>query len=898
MRQGAAAAAVAAMLAAALLAGGSRASAQEAGGCFDPRPLPGYTLAAFGGGGLDLLERCAEGLGSRVHAAAADGGWLTLDPGADAGANAAFRARYADGAAPGTPFLLERATPLGLLVHEPEASGGYTLLHSGPVHYLIDIRGRIAHSWNLNWRGSFRLLENGRLLGGEGRASLEADPDGNATWEYRRDGSRFHHDFLRLPNGNVLLLARRTRTRDEAVAAGADPALVPPQGIEYEAVVEVRPSRPSGGEIVWEWSLWDHLVQDFDPDQANYGDPAGHPELVDLNFLLESLPAAAGEGILPRASDWIHANSIDYHPGLDRIAISARNFSELWIIDHGTTTEEAAGHTGGAGGHGGDLLYRWGNPRAHRAGTAADQRLFWPHHVHWIEPGLPGAGNLLVFNNGMEFAGRARGWSSVVELALPADGRGYRPGEPAEPVWTYEADPPAAFYSAVWGGAQRLPNGNTLIASGDEGTVFEVTPGGRTVWKYVNPQHHGGSRLYQGALVPVETAPPSSGWTNRLYRATRYAPDYPGLASLDLRPKGTIELPPPASWYDAAAEPAARGPFGVYRDGRALTFVRDGCAPEDTGPPFFVHAWAADPGDLPEDRREAGFEAFGLRFGDRGVRGVRFGGTCMARIELPDYPLAGLRAGQRQGGLPPVWEVSFPVADPSFPRRAASWYGDVTASAPAARGPFAVYRDGRALTFVREECSAADAEARFFVHAYAADPGDLPAGRREAGFETLDFWFGGRGVRFGGTCMARIGLPDYELRSVRAGQYDASGRLWEAEFPLDAGAWLARFGALAAREPEARAAFALHLEGRTLTLVREDCAAEDVADRFFVHVRPADGGGREAIDFWFRERGAVYGGRCMAAVELPPYAAARVTAGQYDGTGRLWETGFALPAGE
>ena len=124
VRQGAAAA-VAALLAAALLAGGGRASAQEAGGCFEPRPLPGYTLAAFAGGGLGLLERCAEGLGVRVHAAAADGGWFTLDPGADAWANVAFRVRYADGAAAGTPFLLERATPVGLLVHEPEAFGGY-----------------------------------------------------------------------------------------------------------------------------------------------------------------------------------------------------------------------------------------------------------------------------------------------------------------------------------------------------------------------------------------------------------------------------------------------------------------------------------------------------------------------------------------------------------------------------------------------------------------------------------------------------------------------------------------------------------------------------------------------------------------------------------------------------
>ena len=67
-------------------------------------------------------------------------------------------------------------------------------------------------------------------------------------------------------------------------------------------------------------------------------------------------------------------------------------FSEFWIIDHGTTTAQAAGHTGGRRGRGGDLLYRWGNPRAYRAGTKADRKLFAQHNAHWIPKGLPGAG--------------------------------------------------------------------------------------------------------------------------------------------------------------------------------------------------------------------------------------------------------------------------------------------------------------------------------------------------------------------------------------------------------------------------------------------------------------------------------------------------------------------------
>ena len=134
---------------------------------------------------------------------------------------------------------------------------------------------------------------------------------------------------------------------------------------------------------------------------------------------------------------------------------------------------------------------------------------------------------------------------------------------------------------------------------------------------------------------------------------------------------------------------------------------------------------------------------------------------------------------------------------------------------------------------------------------------------------------------------------------VRAGQYDASGRLWDEQFPLDAASWLARFEALAASEPALRAGgFGLHLEGRTLTYARDGCDAPDVEERFFVHVYPADGGGRENLDFWFRERGLLYEGKCMAPIGLPEYAVERVVTGQYDASGPLWEAEIALGASE
>ncbi len=360
-----------------------------------------------------------------------------------------------------------------------------------------------------------------------------------------------------------------------------------------------------------------------------------------------------------------------------------------------------------------------------------------------------------------------------------------------------------------------------------------------------------------------------------------------------------------AAWDALAArEPDARSAFEVRLDGRALVWARDGCAGEDVWPPLFVHAVPLDANDLPPDRREAGFEAVEYLLPHHGAR---FGGRCVARAELPGYPLAGVRTGQRQGGLPPVWEVSFPVADPSFPRRATTWYEDVTAAEPTVGGPFDAYLEGRTLTFVRDGCAWTDAEPRFFVHAYAADAGDLPAERREAGFEALDFWFADRGVRFGGTCMARIALPDYEVRSVRTGQYDDTGHLWSGKFPLDAGAWRARYEAAAAVEPSLRSAFEVRLDGRTLHYTREDCAEADTVARFFLHVTPLDANDlpadrREAgfanLDFAFADRGLRHGGRCLASVLLPDYPLARLATGQFEGDARLWEGEIAFPAAE
>ena len=232
--------------------------------------------------------------------------------------------------------------------------------------------------------------------------------------------------------------------------------------------------------------------------------------------------------------DWLHINSIRYNPERDEILLSVHNFNEIWVIDHSTTTAQAAGHSGGNKGKGGDLIYRWGNPQAYRAGNEADQKLFGQHDARWIAPGLPGEGDILLFNNGQ---GRPEGnYSSVVQITPPIDSSGHYYMEasgiygPDSVSWSYEAQPADSFFAQNISGATRLPNGNTLICEGPPGKFFEITDSGKTVWEYINPVSRNGI-LTQGE-EPV---------MNPVFKIYRYSPQYTGLAGKDLSREGRIE---------------------------------------------------------------------------------------------------------------------------------------------------------------------------------------------------------------------------------------------------------------------------------------------------------------------------------------------------------------------
>jgi len=425
---------------------------------------------------------------------------------------------------------------LGLFVYDSAACDGYNLFGSirSNTTYLTDMYGHEINSWQATYPpgNSVYLLENGHLLrpsrpdDGGGGLIQEFDWDGALVWEFTYYDAtvRQHHDVEPMPNGNVLLLAWEYKTLQQAIAAGRDTSLLADTTLWPEHVVEVEPSGATGGSIVWEWHLWDHLIQDFDPTKGNYGVVADHPELVNINWVLNF------------NDDWIHANAVDYNAELDQIVISSRTLSEFWVIDHSTTSAEAAAHTGGNSGRGGDLLYRWGNPQVYDAGDEADQKLYLQHDAQWIAPGCPGEGNFLVYNNG----GQQRSYSTADEIASPVDGSGQYPQPapgapypPAEASWVYGDDPPGSFFSVNISGAQRLANGNTLICEGDNGHFFEVTPAGEIVWDYFSPATREGP-------APQGSFPGD----NKVFRCERYPAEYPGLQGRDLTPGPTIETYP------------------------------------------------------------------------------------------------------------------------------------------------------------------------------------------------------------------------------------------------------------------------------------------------------------------------------------------------------------------
>jgi hypothetical protein len=554
------------------------------------------------------------------------------------------------GPPPDAPKDAKPDHPRGLMLREPGTYDGYTLLaplNSKSIH-LVDMDGKVVHTWALDQvpGGGTYLLDNGHLLrcaqkddnprfhgGGIGGLIQEIDWDGKIVWEYELATKELtqHHDMFRFKNGNIAFIAWEYHSPEEQRTHGRDPAAILDEGLWTDVIMEIRPTHPRGGDVVWQWRAWDHLVQDYDSKAPDYGQPREHPGCFDLNadykFLkktetpeekkkreeraaqMRALGYAGGKdpnddddkkklgadahasneakssdasganhsdangsnhsgasddakraddpnhlahagpddakhppdptapprrspddpkrpgGPRKLESDWMHTNAIDYNPDLDLLVLSSPHACEIFVIDHSTTSAEAAGKSGGRWGKGGELLYRFGNPQNYGMGRPEDKKLFYQHNVTWSKDAPKGELRVMLFNNGSERPGKE--YSSVEELVLPFDRKsGFvrepdRTFGPKEAAWSYSD--PENFFSGFISGAQRLPNGNTLICAGAPGRVFEITKDKRIVWDYWNP--------LGGEVTPAKQAgkaPPKA-----LFRATRIAANDPALAKLE-----------------------------------------------------------------------------------------------------------------------------------------------------------------------------------------------------------------------------------------------------------------------------------------------------------------------------------------------------------------------------
>ena len=444
---------------------------------------------------------------------------------------------------------------VGTIEYNPDlAQDGYNMIVPlfGNGATLVDMCGEVVHAWtsadslrNTTWS---YLQENGDIVmtlrqanvandviwtGGGGGIIERRTWDNDVVWSYTLNDSlyRLHHDIHVMDNGNVLALVWELKDSLEYIAAGGDMSLID-DVIWSEVILELEPNGNGGADVVWEWSAWDHLVQDYDETKSNYGVIADNPQKINLN-------SNTSQGQQPLA-DWLHMNSIHFNPVFGQIMVSVPNLNEVWIIDY-------------AGGAEGSIIWRWGNPAAYDRGTADDQKLFFQHDARWAYEGIglsdPHFGTVTVFNNRVPDAEAPAGYHSEAcilepvydfyenEYALDLASGTYLPLDFDE---VYAAPNPADLASNITSNYQILPDGHSLIGEGNQGEAIELDENNEVVWRYKIPLSSTGINLPQ----PVAQGTVLSPMQNLMFRMQRFASDFPGFAGQDLTPVGVIELDP------------------------------------------------------------------------------------------------------------------------------------------------------------------------------------------------------------------------------------------------------------------------------------------------------------------------------------------------------------------
>jgi hypothetical protein len=427
--------------------------------------------------------------------------------------------------------------PIGVTRYDPSKAFNSYVLFPGQDKktHLIDLNGNEVHQWALD--GFPPVFLDPQLLGGkqghvlvqltgaigdrangsENQTIGEVDWDGKVVWQWggakaqkaygnagtSTDASgygttiRQHHDWRRLPNGNTVILVNYVR---------------PVTGFKAEkllddAIYEVNPK----GKVVWKWSAFDHL-NEFGFSEASLKlireATSRNDKTQAYDYLHFNNMSVVG------ANQWFDAGDTRFNP--DNLLIDSRESNFIAIIDKKT----------------GKIVWRIGPDYEPSAGAnklprPVDQ-IVGQHDAHIIPKGLPGAGNLLVFDN-------------QGEAGYPPARLATQPGsrvleiDPVkkEIVWQYtginSGRPVYSFHSSYISSARRLPNGNTLIDEGMNGRFFQITSKGEIVWEYISPyfsqpraddpQQVLGNSVYRAQPVPYEWAPAGTPHSEKAVKA-------------------------------------------------------------------------------------------------------------------------------------------------------------------------------------------------------------------------------------------------------------------------------------------------------------------------------------------------------------------------------------------
>lgn len=369
--------------------------------------------------------------------------------------------------------------PHGLIYYAPgHCYRGYTLYSNlrGYDANLIDMEGRFCHRWHSDEGISYAyLLANGNLLASTG---APGDPAGTGGLGGSY-GALLELDW----ESNVVWEYRNPLLHHDFERLSNGNTLL----LMWEPMSAELTTRVPGGFRTDDdpAEIFGDMVQEITPDGS----------VIDQWRSWEHL-SYEDDVICPLEGrrEWTHGNTLNVTSEGD-LLVSYRQTSTVGIVDRAS----------------GDFRWKWG------PGQISHQ-----HQPTYLENG-----RVLLFDNGSHRRAPSTNYSRVIEVDPKTN----------EILWEYRGDPPISFYSYQISGAQRLPNGNTLICEGAPGRMFEVTPGHQIVWEYINPLYAASGQVVgYYAASDQGVGGTTTGQANSVFRAHRYGPDHPALQGKDLDP--------------------------------------------------------------------------------------------------------------------------------------------------------------------------------------------------------------------------------------------------------------------------------------------------------------------------------------------------------------------------